>query len=159
MKQTMVCNMVNGPSSIFHRFLYDKVGGADPELRYVMDMDLWMKFVDVGARFHRMHRYIWAFRIHEGSKTSHSIGHVQNAEFRRERNEVILRTNRVRTQAELLFLRMNKFFTGTYFRTLYDTWRWRGSPIDRMISMTAQKESKANECRVNTSPGTFSPIK
>jgi glycosyltransferase involved in cell wall biosynthesis len=139
MKQTMVCGMVNGPSSIFHRALYEKVGGVDPELHYVMDMDLWMKFVDIGARFHRMHRYIWGFRIHEGSKTSHSIGHVQNAEFRRERNKVISRANRVRTRAEFLWLRVWKTVTGTHFRTLYDTWRWRGSPIDRMISMSAPK--------------------
>jgi len=139
MRQTTVCNMVNGPSSIFHRSLYKKVGGIDPELHYVMDMDIWMKFVDLGVRFRRLHRYIWGFRIHAGSKTSHSIGNVQNEDFKCERNEVILRANRVRTQAEFWWLKMHKIVTGTHFRTLYDTWRWRGLPIERMISMSAQK--------------------
>ena len=138
MKQTRVCNMVNGPSSIFHRSLYEKVGGMDPALHYVMDMDLWMKFVDLGVRFHRMHRYIWGFRLHEDSKTSHSIGNVQNDEFKHEINEVILRANRVRTSAEFWWLRMHKIVTGTHFRTLYDTWKWRGKPVDWLMnSITA----------------------
>jgi len=143
MKQTTVCNMVNGPCSIFHRSLYEKVGGVDQELNFVMDMDLWMKFVDLGVRFHRMHRYIWGFRIHEGSKTSHSIGNVQNEEFRSERNKVISRAKRVRTQAEFWWLKMHKLTAGTHFRTIYDTWRWRGSSIDRMISsMSIPKGNK-----------------
>ncbi len=141
MKQTTVCNMINGPSSIFHNTLYKKAGGVDPDLHYVMDMDLWMKFVDLGMRFHRMHRYIWGFRIHEGSKTSHSIGNVQNEEFKHERNEVIGRNNRTRTKAEFWCLRIHKLIRGTHFRTLYDTWCWRGLPIEKMISMNVQKEN------------------
>lgn len=133
MKRTMVCNMVNGPSSIFQRLIYEKVGGVDASLKYAMDMDLWMKFVDIGIRFHRIHRYIWGFRIHQGSKTSHSIGNVQNEEFKREVYEVILRNNRIRTQTEMFFLKIFKVISGTYFRTLYDSCRWRGLPINRMI--------------------------
>lgn len=137
MKQTTVCNMVNGPSSIFHRSLYEKAGGIDPQLHYVMDMDLWMKFVDLGARFHRMHRYMWGFRIHEGSKTSHSIGNVQSDEFKREIAHVISRANRRRTQIEFLLLKMHKLFRGTHFRTLYDTWRWSGSHIEQIFELNA----------------------
>lgn len=38
MNQTRLCNMVNGPSSIFHRTLFEKAGGLDLNLHYVMDL-------------------------------------------------------------------------------------------------------------------------
>lgn len=139
MKQTMVCNMVNGPSSIFHRSLYEKAGGMDARLHYVMDMDLWIKFVDLGVRFHRIHHYIFGFRVHEGSKTSHSIGNVQNEDFKHERNEVISRANRVRTRAEMWCLRIYKGFSGVYLRTLYDSRRWRGLSIEQMMCVDPKR--------------------
>lgn len=141
MKQTMVCGFVNGPSSIFHRSLYEKVGGVDEELHYVMDMDLWMKFTDLGVRFHKIHQYFWGRRIHEESKTSHSTVNFLNEKFKYERDKLILRNNRIRTRRELWRLRMWKIVGGTYFRSLYDTWRWRGSAIERMINMYAPKKS------------------
>lgn len=133
MKRTMVCNMVNGPSSIFQRAAYEKVKGLDTGLKYAMDMDLWMKFVDMGMRFDRIRRYVWGFRIHGDSKTSHSIGSVQREDFKREVREVILRNNRVRTKTEIFVLRVFKLITGTYFHTLYDSRRWRELPVSRII--------------------------
>ncbi len=133
MRRTMVCNMVNGPSSIFRRDAYEKVKGLDTSLKYAMDMDLWMKFVDSGLRFDRIRRYIWCFRIHGDSKTSHSIGHVQSEEFRREVREVILRNNRVRTKTEIFVLRTFKLITGAYFHTLCDSRRWRFLPVSRIM--------------------------
>lgn len=131
MKQTLVCNMVNGPSSIFHRSLFEKAGGFDTQLSYTMDMDLWFKFVDCGACFHRPHRYIWGFRIHEGSKTSHAINGYLADEFTYERDKAILRAKRTRKQTEFWWLRLWKFVTGTHFHTLYDTWRWRHLSIEK----------------------------
>lgn len=138
-KQTRVCGVVNGPSSIFNRFLYEKVGGVDPALHYVMDMDLWMKFANLGVRLHKIHRYIWGIRIHEESKTSHSDVNFPNEDFKSERDQVILQNNRVRTRGELFWFRMWKLLTGTHFRGLYDTWRWRGLPIAQMIDKYTTK--------------------
>ena len=140
MERTMVCNLVNGPSSIFSRSAYENVGGLDISLKYAMDMDLWMKFVEIGLRFHRIHRYVWGFRIHPGSKTSHSIGEVQSEEFKREVAGLISRHNLKRTQTELCLLRIFKVISGSYFRTLYDSWRWRGLPINRMIDRYSTHE-------------------
>jgi len=134
MKQTIVCNMINGPSSIFHHTLYDAAGGFDKKLHYAMDMELWFKFVDLGARFHRLHQYMWGFRIHEGSKTSHSIGAVHNDDFKHEVEQVILHANRKRTKREFLFLKFHKLFRGTHFRTLFDTWRWRGTAVEYFVN-------------------------
>ena len=44
---------VYGPTSIFKRELFERVGGFDVSLHYVMDTDLWLRFKAAGARFHR----------------------------------------------------------------------------------------------------------
>lgn len=139
MQQTTVCNMVNGPSSIFHHSLFEKVNGFNKDLHYVMDMDLWIKFVDHGSRFSRLHRYIWGFRIHEESKTSHSIGHVQNDDFKREIIDVLKTADRVRTQTEFWLLKAHKLLMGTHIRSICDTWRWRGKSISCLISQMSSR--------------------
>lgn len=133
MKQTRVCGIVNGPSSIFSRYLYEKVGGVDTALHYVMDMNLWMKFVDHGVRLHKIHKYFWGLRIHEESKTSHEDINFPDEDFKKERDMVIKKNQRIRTVSELFWFRMWKLFTGTHLRGIYDTWKWRGLPIDLLM--------------------------
>lgn len=64
---------VSGPSSFFSRNLLARAGVIDLSLRYVMDIDLWMRFVNLGARLYVIDKYLWGFRVHEASKTSSSI--------------------------------------------------------------------------------------
>jgi hypothetical protein len=52
-----------------------------------------------------------------------------------EINQVILHNNRLRTNAELWWLRLWKIITCTHLRTLYDTWRWRGTNIEKMFGL------------------------
>lgn len=134
MKQSRICGIVNGPSSIFSRHLYEEVGGVDQSLHYVMDMDLWMKFVDHGVRLHKIHKYFWGLRIHEESKTSHEDINFPNEDFKKERDMVIKKNERIRTVSELFWFRMWKLFTGTHLRGIYDTWQWRGLPIDFLMN-------------------------
>lgn len=62
---------VGGPSSFFSRSLWQRVGGVDEDLHYLMDIDLWHKFVrQCHARYRRTTDYVWAFRVHEDSKMS-----------------------------------------------------------------------------------------
>jgi glycosyltransferase involved in cell wall biosynthesis len=61
---------VCGPSSFFALDLWRSVGGFNPELRYAMDIELWLKFMRQGVYPHRYHHYSWAFRMHEASKTA-----------------------------------------------------------------------------------------
>ena len=142
MKKTYITNIINAPSSIFHHTLFEKVGGFDPDLHYVMDFDLWIKFVDSGARFQKLRYFIWCFRIHDGSKTNNEIGCLPNENTIQEAAKVISRANRKRMWAELFLLRIFKILTGTHFHTLYDTWRWRGKPIERMINFLSFSKIK-----------------
>ena len=132
MKQTMVCNMVNGPSSIFHHSLYEKAGGMDPGLHYVMDMDLWMKFVDLGARFHRLHRYIWGFRIHEDSKTSHSFSNSPNEKYRKERLFIGKKNNHVYKKSGLIKQRLLKLFSIGFLYSKYESFLLKGKSIQSL---------------------------
>ena len=64
---------VSGPSSFFSRNLLARAGEIDQSLRYVMDIDLWMRFANLGASLHVIDKYLWGFRVHEESMTSSSI--------------------------------------------------------------------------------------
>jgi hypothetical protein len=53
----------------WRRRIWEKVGGIDESFRFAMDWDLLLRFQDAGAKFHRMGRFLGAFRVHESSKT------------------------------------------------------------------------------------------
>lgn len=60
-----------GPSSFFAKRLYEAAGKIDESLHYVMDNDLWYRFVlKHGAKYRRVTDWVWVFRCHEESKMS-----------------------------------------------------------------------------------------
>ena len=58
-----------GPSAFFRRELWERCGGFDTDLKYVMDIDLWTRWAKAGEKFVGFGDYVWGFRMHEGSKT------------------------------------------------------------------------------------------
>ena len=58
-----------GPSAFFRRGLWEKRGGFDAELKYVMDIDLWTRWAQAGEKFVGLGDYVWGFRVHGGSQT------------------------------------------------------------------------------------------
>ena len=67
---------VGGPSSFFTKRLLDEAGGIDESLHYVMDTDLWHKFVRAGHRYARVRHNVFAYRQHEASKMSGADSHT-----------------------------------------------------------------------------------
>jgi len=67
---------VFGPTSFFSRDLFLKVGGMDESLHYVMDTDLWIRFMAAGVSYVRLNHVCWAFRMHELSKTAEYGSHL-----------------------------------------------------------------------------------
>lgn len=59
-----------GPSAFFRRELFEKAGGFDTSLKYVMDIDLWTRMARMGARYAVADFPVWGFRWHEGSLTA-----------------------------------------------------------------------------------------
>ena len=58
-----------GPSAFFRRELWERIGGLDTSLKYVMDIDLWTRWAKAGERFDSLMCQVWGFRMHDGSKT------------------------------------------------------------------------------------------
>ena len=75
---------VFGPTTIWSREAYLKVGLIDETLHYVMDSDYWMRLINAGYRYHRLNMVCWGFRLHEVSKTAIYTDHEPSPEVRRK---------------------------------------------------------------------------
>jgi len=126
---------VYGPTSFYSRELLDGVNGFDETLHYVMDTDLWERFVASGARYIRVRHFCWAFRFHSGSKTSHAIEGKLNKGYAAEQERLVQKRKRkllTRVAGAAAF--WQKALT-TYPVTFLETRRWRGRAIVEFIQM------------------------
>jgi glycosyltransferase involved in cell wall biosynthesis len=62
-----------GPSSFMHKKLLEKYGYLNEDFHYMMDTELWSRFIVNNISFIRIKQYCWALRIHEEAKMS---GHM-----------------------------------------------------------------------------------
>jgi glycosyltransferase involved in cell wall biosynthesis len=127
---------VNGPSSFFKLDRLREAGGFDVNLRYTMDTDLWRRFVLMGMYPRFVKDYLWCFRVHEESKTSHKFvtgkgnenfateGVIMNSKYGISpfRNKLASRLNQVA-----------RLVSGTYLWSYIDTRRFRGKPVSKMF--------------------------
>jgi glycosyltransferase involved in cell wall biosynthesis len=61
------------PSVFFKSSLFDAVGGLREDYRLSMDLDIWMRMMQEGARVAHIGRYLGAFRWHDQAKTVCSL--------------------------------------------------------------------------------------
>lgn len=127
--------IVNGPSSFFALDALKAVGGFDLKLHYTMDIDLWQRFFFHGIKLYHVRSYLWAFRLHSGSKTTHQfygqVNELAKEEFSATKakywtsNQVI---------CGRILIRLIKCVSGAYFWSLVDTLRYRGLAVQKIIS-------------------------
>jgi glycosyltransferase involved in cell wall biosynthesis len=124
---------INGPSSFFLLKNLNKVGGFDLDLHYTMDTDLWRRFIKNGVKLHYVKNYIWCFRVHEESKTSHKFltGRGSNS-FATEGQVMNLRygITSFKNKVASYLNRFARLISGTYLHGYLDTRRYRGQPIN-----------------------------
>lgn len=73
----------------WRRSLWGKVGSTlDESFQFAMDWDLLIRFVDAGARFAHLPRFLGAFRVHEAQKTSQAINETGIQEMNRIRERI-----------------------------------------------------------------------
>lgn len=66
----------------WRRRLWEEVGGRlDVSFRFALDWDLILRFRDHGATFHRLPRFLGAFRVHDEQKTSAQLESVGDQEM------------------------------------------------------------------------------
>lgn len=121
---------VYGPSSIFHRDLFEEVGGFDLNLYYTMDTDLWMRFKNKGYKFKRLSYYFWSFRIHIDSKTSHSFYESPNSAFKEEQKFIEFKNNHFYFKTSYLKQIFLKLFSGSYLVSKLDSLIFRGKDVN-----------------------------
>jgi glycosyltransferase involved in cell wall biosynthesis len=73
----------------WRRRIWERIGGMlDDTFAFAMDWDLLLRLRDAGARFVRLPRFLGAFRVHEGQKTSSQMRGVGAREIARLRLRV-----------------------------------------------------------------------
>jgi len=123
---------VNGPSSYFLLENLHKVGGFDVNMHYCMDSDLWKRFFVSGIKLHHVKAYLWGFRIHQESKTSHRfLTQTSNPEFHREGVSIIEKYGgtRMKTKIGERVVRILKLCLGVYLWSWIDTRRYSGKLV------------------------------
>jgi len=113
---------VYGPTSIFSRELFERVGGFDESLHYAMDTDLWLRFKAAGARFDRLSHLCWAFRVHDGSKTAADLRGAADPRMLEERARVYAKNGLRVTRFGLWQQRIWRLLNGCYLRAWWQTY-------------------------------------
>ena len=124
---------VNGPSSFFLLDNLEKAGGFNVSLRYTMDTDLWRRFAKAGIRLHHIPDYVWCFRVHEESKTSHKFITGKGSDsFESEGMSMNFRygITPFRNKIGSSLNRLLRLASGAYLRSYIDTFRYKGKSID-----------------------------
>lgn len=118
-----------GPSTIFSLELLRKAGGFDVDLFYSMDTDLWMRFVKLGYRFKRINYYVWGFRIHEDSKTSHTLLGESDSKYLEEQKFILKKNKWEYRNIKRRFLFLYKLLSGVYLESYIDSRNLKGKTI------------------------------
>lgn len=122
---------MGGPSSFFHRSVYQNSGPFILDYHYLMDIDLWLKFINAGYPLKRIFNFGWAFRDHEGSKTSSSLKGKPSEKFLKEKSIVYSSNNREPRTVILLLQKLIRLVY-SYPRTLYYTKKYSNKHVSEL---------------------------
>lgn len=59
-----------GPSAFMRKSCLQKMGWLREDFHYMMDTELWYRFIKSGYPFIRLNQYCWGLRLHEAAKMS-----------------------------------------------------------------------------------------
>lgn len=112
---------VYGPSTFFTKELFGRVGGMKLYQNFMMDTDLWMRFIVAGVKQRRINCFCWAFRMHEESKTAEFGGHKlspeQRARFEAERKQAIAETGYKASRLNHRLIQLWRVFDGSLVKS------------------------------------------
>lgn len=75
--------VIFGPSTFFSKDLWARTGKLNEALHFMMDTEMWMRFMRDGVKQRRISCFVWAFRMHEESKTAEFGEHKMDVEKQR----------------------------------------------------------------------------
>ena len=121
---------VYGPTSIFSRKIFQESKGFDESLKFSMDTDLWHSFKSLGYKYKKINAYLWGFRLHEESKTSHLFFGPPSQDFILEQNRIDIKHKIKIMNYKKYLLYIFKILTGLYLKSFLDTFRFKGKNIN-----------------------------
>jgi glycosyltransferase involved in cell wall biosynthesis len=125
---------VGGPSSFFRQSLWHRAGPFSTDLHFCMDTDMWYRFQALGESCQPIGGYVWAFRVHEASKTSHVVmtatrSPKMTAELSRLQSTHMSPLARRLAPLTPLIWRIRGALSGRDWKALRDTRRFAGKPL------------------------------
>lgn len=78
-------DLIPQETCFWRRKWFEKCGNVDPTYRFALDYDLFVRFMQAGAKFLRMDRFLGVFREHDAAKTSQWMQTVGAEEIERTR--------------------------------------------------------------------------
>lgn len=128
--------IVNGPSSFFTLEDLWAVGAFDVNLHYTMDIDLWKRLFIHGSKLYHVKSYLWAFRVHDGSKTSNQLfGKVVEPVLVESSATTAKYWSRQQVVCGEILLRFLKIVSGAYLWSIIDTLRYKNRPVQEIRSV------------------------
>lgn len=120
---------VFGPSTIFTKELFIRMGGMKVEQNFMMDTDLWMRFIVAGVKQRRINCFCWGFRMHEASKTAefgaHRLSTEQRTRFEAERQRSIEETGYRMNRLNRRLIQLWRVFDGSLLKGLWLKYRFK----------------------------------
>ena len=114
---------VYGPATFFTKELFNRVGGMKLYQNFMMDTDLWMRFIVAGVKQRRINAFFWAFRMHEDSKTAefgdHKLTPEQRARFEEERKRAYEETGYRANKINHRMIQLWRIFDGSFLKGLF----------------------------------------
>lgn len=114
---------IYGPATFFTKELFDRVGGMKLYQNFMMDTDLWMRFIVSGTKQRRINCFCWAFRMHEASKTAefgeHKLPPEQRAKFEAERTRAYEETGYKESRFSRRLIQLWRMFDGSLAKRLW----------------------------------------
>ena len=120
---------VYGPSSFFRRELYESSGGFDISLKYVMDVDLWCRFREMGCWYKKLPDFVWGFRLHKGSKTACAQEGCWTEEQIGEQAIINERYGLHNVRVASRIAKLLRLVNGSYVWAWIKTRKYRGKPL------------------------------
>lgn len=114
---------IYGPATFFTKELFDRVGGMKLYQNFMMDTDLWMRFIVNSVKQRRINCFCWAFRMHGESKTAefgdHKLPPEARAKFEVERKRAYEETGYKEHPLNRRLIQLWRMLDGSFVKYLW----------------------------------------
>lgn len=130
---------VFGPSTIFHRELFEQFGQFREDFHYCMDTEYWWRIASESIQYKRLPLYLWALRLHDEAKTAASVGGGLDArpprmQVENNLNRVMYfsKVSEVKRMLGVFLVRVYRIFNLSYPKAYFSTFAYRGKIIEQV---------------------------